>query len=59
MLGFVLVAVAIFGLSSGDVPKLWATIIWVVAVLNVLRAIPHPDRQSLGSALDLRPAPVN
>ena len=56
MLGFVLVAVAIFGLSSGDIPRLWATIILVVGVLNVLRAIPHPDRQSVGSAEKLGPA---
>jgi len=56
MLGFVLVAIGIFGLSSGDIPKLWATIILVVGVLNVLRAIPHPDRQSLGSAESLSSA---
>ena len=56
MLGFVLIAIAIFGLSSGDIPKLWATIILVVGVLNVLRAIPHPDHQS---AENIRSAPAS
>jgi len=58
MLGFVLIAIAIFGLTSGDIPKLWASIILVVGVLNVLRAIPHPDRQSSASAEKVRTAPA-
>jgi len=50
MLGFVLIAIAIFGLASGDIPRLWATLILVVGALNVLRAIPHPDRRSSACA---------
>ena len=41
MLGFVLVAVALYGLVSGNIPKLWSAIILAVGVLNVLRAIPR------------------
>jgi len=59
MLGFVLVAIAIFGLASGEIPKIWATVILVVGVLNVLRGIPHPDRQSSGSAENIRSAPAS
>ena len=44
MLGFLLVAIAIFGLVSGDIPKIWAVLVLVVGALNVLRAVPHPDR---------------
>jgi hypothetical protein len=43
-LGLVLVAVAIYGLVSGNIPKLWAILILVVGAINVMRAIPHPDR---------------
>jgi len=43
LLGFVLVAIAIYGLVSGDIPKLWAILVLVVGVLNVLRAVPRPD----------------
>jgi hypothetical protein len=43
VLGLVLLGVAIFGLVSGDIPKLWAILILVVGALNVLRAVPHPD----------------
>jgi hypothetical protein len=50
MLGVVLVAIAIFGLASGDIPRLWATVILVVGGLNILRAIPHPDRRSSAPA---------
>ncbi len=42
VLGLVLLGVAIFGLVSGDIPKLWAILILVVGALNVLRAVPHP-----------------
>ncbi len=59
MLGLVLIAIAIFGLASGDIPKLWATVILVVGVLNVLRAIPHPDRQSSASAENIGTAPAS
>jgi hypothetical protein len=41
-LGVVLVAVAIFGLISGDIPRLWAALVMVVGGLTVLRAVPHP-----------------
>lgn len=44
MLGFLLVGIAIYGLASGNIPKLWAILILVVGALNVLRAVPHPDR---------------
>ncbi|HEX3564455.1 MAG TPA: hypothetical protein VHU17_03715 [Acidimicrobiales bacterium] len=43
LLGFVLVGIAIYGLVSGNIPKLWAILVLVVGALNVLRAIPHPD----------------
>ena len=49
-LGLVLVAVAIFGLASGDISKVWAILILVVGAINMLRAIPHPDRTSTGPA---------
>ena len=44
LLGFVLVGIAIYGLVSGNIPKLWAVLILVIGALNVLRAVPHPDR---------------
>lgn len=50
MLGFLLVAIAIFGLVSGDIPKIWAVLVLVVGALNVLRAVPHPDRQASARA---------
>ena len=56
MLGFVLVGIAIYGLVSGNIPKLWAILILVVGALNVLRAVPHPDRD--GSAATGTQAPV-
>jgi len=59
MLGFVLIAIAIFGLASGEIPRLWATLILVVGALNVLRAIPHPDRRSSASAENIRSAPAS
>jgi hypothetical protein len=43
LLGFVLVGIAIYGLVSGNIPKLWAILVLVVGALNVLRAIPRPD----------------
>jgi hypothetical protein len=43
VLGLLLVGVAVFGLVSGDIPKVWAILILVVGALNVLRAVPHPD----------------
>ncbi len=42
-LGLVLLGVAVFGLVSGDIPKLWAILILVVGAINVLRAVPHPE----------------
>ena len=42
-LGLVLLGVAIFGLVSGDIPKLLAILILVVGAINVLRAVPHPE----------------
>ncbi len=42
LLGAVLVAVAIFGLVTGDIRTLWAVIILVVGGINLLRAIPQP-----------------
>ena len=55
-LGFVLIAVAIFGLVSGDIPKVWSILILVVGGLNVLRAIPHPDGpRSTGPADGTKP----
>jgi hypothetical protein len=59
MLGVLLVAIAIFGLVSGDIPKIWAILILVVGGLNVLRAIPHPDRQASASAESLRTSTVD
>lgn len=50
MLGVLLVAIAIFGLASGDIPRLWSTVILVVGALNVLRAIPHPDQRAAAPA---------
>jgi len=50
LLGLVLVAIAIYGLSSGVIPKLWAILILAVGILNVLRAIPHPDAERSGNA---------
>jgi hypothetical protein len=47
LLGFVLVAIAIYGLVSGNIPRLWSIIILVVGALNVLRAVPR--EQSDGS----------
>jgi hypothetical protein len=43
VLGLLLLAIGIYGLVSGDIPKLWAILILVVGTLNVLRAVPHPD----------------
>jgi hypothetical protein len=43
LLGFLLVAIAIYGLVSRDIPTIWAILILVVGALNVLRAVPHPD----------------
>ena len=43
LLGLVLVAVAIIGLVSDDIRTLWAIVILVVGVINLIRAIPHPD----------------
>ena len=40
LLGLVLVAVAIIGLVTDDIRKLYAIIILVVGAINVLRAIP-------------------
>jgi hypothetical protein len=54
VLGVVLVAIAIFGLTSGDIPRIWAILILVVGALNVLRAVPHPDRQSSDPAENIR-----
>jgi hypothetical protein len=50
-LGLVFLVVAIFGLVSGDIPKLWAIFILVVGAINVLRAVPHQEaNRSKGSA---------
>jgi hypothetical protein len=43
VLGLVLVAVAIIGMTSGDIPTGWAIIILVVGAINLLRAIPTRD----------------
>ena len=43
-LGLILVAVAIFGLVSGDISKVWAILILVVGAINMLRAIPDRTR---------------
>jgi hypothetical protein len=43
VLGLVLVAVAIIGMTSGDIRTLWAIIILVVGAINLLRAIPTRD----------------
>jgi hypothetical protein len=43
LLGLVLVAVAIIGLVSDDIRTLWAIVILVVGVINLIRAIPHRD----------------
>ena len=43
VLGLVLVAVAIIGITSGDIRTLWAIIILVVGAINLLRAIPTRD----------------
>jgi hypothetical protein len=51
MLGFLLVAIALYGLVSGHIPKLWSILILVVGGLNVLRAIPHPDRDRATTAV--------
>jgi hypothetical protein len=57
-LGLVLVAIAVFGLASGNIPRLWATVILVVGGLNVLRAIPHPDRPSSDASGTVSPSTV-
>jgi hypothetical protein len=43
VLGLILVAVAIIGMVTGDIPTGWAIIILVVGAINVLRAIPTRD----------------
>jgi hypothetical protein len=43
VLGLVVVAVAIIGMTSGDIRTLWAIIILVVGAINLLRAIPTRD----------------
>ena len=43
VLGLVLVAVAIIGMTSGDIRTRWAIIILVVGAINLLRAIPTRD----------------
>jgi hypothetical protein len=43
VLGLVLVAVAIIGMTSGEIRTLWAIIILVVGAINLLRAIPTRD----------------
>ncbi len=46
LLGFVLIGVAIYGLVSGHIPRLWSIIILVVGLINVLRAIPRSAGQA-------------
>ena len=43
--GLVLVAVAIIGMTSGDIRTLWAIIILVVGAINLLASDPHPRRE--------------
>jgi hypothetical protein len=60
VLGVVLLVVAIFGLVTGDIPKLWAVLILVVGAINVLRAVPHPEaNRSEGSAAQAEAAVIS
>jgi hypothetical protein len=43
LLGLILVGVAIIGLVTDDIRTLWAIIVLVAGVINLLRAIPHHD----------------
>jgi hypothetical protein len=49
-LGIVLVGVGIYGLASGDIPKLWAIIVIVIGSINVMRLIRQPDTASVRDA---------
>lgn len=41
-LGLVLLGIGSYGLSSGDIPRLWSILIIVVGAINVLRLIRKP-----------------
>jgi hypothetical protein len=43
LLGLVLVAVGIIGLVTDDIRTVWAIVVLIVGVINLLRAIPHDD----------------
>jgi predicted small integral membrane protein len=45
ILGAVLIAVAIIGMVTDDIRTLWAVIILIVGVINVLRAIPSGNAE--------------
>ena len=58
LLGLVLVAISVYGLVSGHIPKVWAIIILVVGALNVLRAIPRPDADQSATPAAVAQTPV-
>jgi uncharacterized membrane protein len=43
LLGLLLVAVGIIGLVTDDIRTVWAIVVLIVGVINLLRAIPHDD----------------
>jgi hypothetical protein len=42
-LGIVLISIGIYGLASGDIPKLWAILVIVIGSINVMRLIRQPE----------------
>jgi len=45
ILGFLLLAIGIYGLVSNEIAEWWSIIIIVVGGLNVLRLVPNPGNQ--------------
>jgi hypothetical protein len=43
-LGLVLIGIGIFGLASGDIPKVWTVLLLVIGVINLSRLlVRHPE----------------
>lgn len=49
LLGTVLIGICVFGLASGDIPRVWAILIGVVGAINLLRLVTrHPEQSPEG-----------